>query len=321
MTTKIYKLAFPGSLHLGEGSLEDGGISLHADTLFSALAVEAVKSSGCETLVAFAKEGFLRLSDAHPYIGDTLFLPKPMMALRSNGQGQDPEVLLQNVSAQKKAFKKMKYIRAQDVDAFLAGTLKPDDTVKMLHSLGKSEVMSKAAVRTGGDAEPWHIGVFRFAKEAGLYFAATGSEDATALLEQLLDGLAKSGIGGKRSAGMGRFSWHSGAEADADVFTKRFGDGYERYLSISVALPKESEMDAAMVGAGYMLLRRGGFVGSDTYADGAPVRKNDIYVFAGGSVFQNRFEGDVYDVGGSGAHPVYRYAKPMFIGIGARRNV
>ena len=44
------------------------------------------------------------------------------------------------------------------------------------------------------------------------------------------------------------------------------------------------------------------------------LKKHDFYVFAPGAVFENRFEGDVFDVSIHGAHPVYRYAKPMFIG-------
>ena len=44
-------------------------------------------------------------------------------------------------------------------------------------------------------------------------------------------------------------------------------------------------------------------------------RKRDLYVFAAGSCFKNEFEGDIYDVTNGGSHPVYRYAKPLFMGV------
>ena len=40
-----------------------------------------------------------------------------------------------------------------------------------------------------------------------------------------------------------------------------------------------------------------------------------MYVFAAGSCFKNEFEGDIYDVTNGGSHPVYRYAKPLFMGV------
>ena len=62
------------------------------------------------------------------------------------------------------------------------------------------------------------------------------------------------------------------------------------------------------------MIRRGGFVASESYAKEF-VKKRDIYAFKAGSCFGKRFEGDVFDVSVSGAHPVYRYLKPMFIGV------
>ena len=44
-------------------------------------------------------------------------------------------------------------------------------------------------------------------------------------------------------------------------------------------------------------------------------RKNDLYVFSAGSTFTKDFSGDVYDVSNNGRHSVYRYAKPMLMGV------
>jgi CRISPR-associated protein Csm4 len=44
-------------------------------------------------------------------------------------------------------------------------------------------------------------------------------------------------------------------------------------------------------------------------------KKRDFYSFAAGSVFQNKFEGDIFDVSIKGNHPVWRYAKPLFMAV------
>ena len=71
-------------------------------------------------------------------------------------------------------------------------------------------------------------------------------------------------------------------------------------------------MAPALAGATYRLVRRGGFVASATYA-GSPLRKRDIYKLAAGSVFTTAFDGVLADVANGGAHPVYSYAKPIFL--------
>ena len=56
------------------------------------------------------------------------------------------------------------------------------------------------------------------------------------------------------------------------------------------------------------------FVASSDYAEEWR-KKKDLYVFTAGSCFVNCFAGDIYDVSEGGKHPVYRYAKPIFMGV------
>lgn len=72
-------------------------------------------------------------------------------------------------------------------------------------------------------------------------------------------------------------------------------------------------MDAAMEHACCQVVRRGGFVQPGAVANGAR-KKQTQYFLAAGAVLGRRFSGDLYDVGG-GAAPVYRYGKPMFLGV------
>ena len=72
--------------------------------------------------------------------------------------------------------------------------------------------------------------------------------------------------------------------------------------------------EAALEQAHYLLVKRSGFVASETYAK-EQLRKRDLYVMQAGSCFRTRFEGDVYDVSDGGSHPVYRYAKPLLMEV------
>jgi CRISPR-associated protein Csm4 len=122
-------------------------------------------------------------------------------------------------------------------------------------------------------------------------------------------------IGGERTSGYGSFTL---SQVDAGQLPRLVGAGdaslAARFMSLTTALPSDAELDAALAGATYRLVRRSGFVASATYAD-TPLRKRDIYKLAAGSMFTSRFTGLVADVSNEGAHPVWSYAKPLFLPI------
>ena len=59
--------------------------------------------------------------------------------------------------------------------------------------------------------------------------------------------------------------------------------------------------------------KRSGYVASENYAD--EWKRKRIYMFFQRDRFEQRFEGDIYDVSDNGKHPVYRYAKALFLGV------
>jgi CRISPR-associated protein Csm4 len=323
MEYTIFKLKFTGLLHAGVSSLEDSGFSICADTLFSALAIEALKSGGTEPLERLrdsVRTGKLIFSDTFPCIGDEYFVRKPVFrkadyaqSERESGKG----------STEKKKFKKLQYIPIGAIDAYFAGDFTPDDTLSKFSSrFGRSAVHTKAAVRFEDETLPYRVGVFGFEKDAGLYVIVGGAQGEIAFFEELMRGLAKCGIGGKRSAGMGKFELSRG-ELDANTAMRlaapSSGDGesetpFKRYMTLNLSLPRDEELDFVIEDAFFSVVKRSGFVYSETYAD-TPLRKNDMYVFDAGSVFSKKFAGDVYDVSNRGAHPVYRCAKPLFLGV------
>ena len=82
----MFRLSFPYGVHFGDGNLDSSNMTFHADTLFSALFIEAVKSGEqvAQQLLENTKKGNVVLSDAFPYIGDTYYLPKPLVYIQRN---------------------------------------------------------------------------------------------------------------------------------------------------------------------------------------------------------------------------------------------
>lgn len=307
MNYRLYKLAFPGAVHFGKRNLSEGECSCCADTLFSALCQEAQKIGGhaMEELYRYAKEGRLLFSDLFPYMGDDCYIPKPMRRIEVAERSGDSVV--------KKAFKKLKYIPMDQLSRYLNGTYDVLHAAS-LSDLGHFEMKTAVSLRGEAEPAPYRVGVYSYKQGNGLYLIVGYQEEsAWKLAEDLLERLSFSGIGGKRSSGLGRFELLFG-KLPEDFCRRLTADG-ARYMSLSVSLPRGEELEEALQDAEYLLGKRSGFVASERYAP-EQTRKKDLYVFQAGSCFSARFQGDVYDVsGGGGAHPVYRYAKPMLMEV------
>ncbi len=306
MEYDIFKLKFPYGIHIGDRSLENSHNSFLADTLFSALCIEAIKE-GKETferLLQYAKAGELLISDAFPFLGDELFLPKPYIRIKDNSDG---------TSTLKKQYKKMNYVAMSKWDEYLAGSLNPNDEIALEKKIGWYKTETHCAIRGLDETKPYRIGSYVFSDQAGLYIIyGYDNEDAKDLFYNLLDKLSFSGIGGKRSSGLGRFEIYTGKMSE-DI-KNRLETGNEAFISLSVSLPKDDEISDVMPDARYMLEKRSGFVESVSYSD-RYMRKKDLFMFAAGSFFTKKYTGDIYDVSAGGNHPVYRYGKPIFLGV------
>jgi CRISPR-associated protein Csm4 len=310
MNYKIYKLAFSGAVHFGKKSLDDAEYTFCADTLFSALSQEAVKDGTevLEKLYQFCVEGKLLFSDAFPYIVDTCFLPKPMTHIESDTEKGDSSV--------KKAYKKLQYIPAKDLAVYLSGKYDALQAPDLGHDLGTADIKVSASIRGEEETKPYRVGTYYFKEGNGLYIIVGYSEDKVLqFAEDLLDRLSYSGIGGKRASGMGRFTLYPG-KMPQEIQQRLAGAG-SKYMTLSVSLPRTDEIETVLEQAEYLLTKRSGFVGSETYSE-TQMRKRDLYVLKAGACVRNKYNGDIYDVSDhAGMHPVYRYAKPMFMEVDA----
>lgn len=307
MAYKVYKLKFTTGVHFGRRTLEDAECTLGADTLFSALCHEFVKQGVLDDFLEKAKMGKIKLSDAFPYIGQTYYLPKPMWHVKAQNEKGDSVI--------KKAYKSLKYIPAEQFTNYMCGEMDVREEVRRFQNeLGTSCLKVSASVRGEIETKPYHVGVYYFKEDCGLYFIVYYEEETDLwMLEECLEVLAFTGIGGRRNAGLGRFELHFG-KLPADILQKLDSVTGKIHMNLSVSLPKEEELDAAMEHARFSLVKRSGFVASATYGD-TQMRKKDLYMMKAGSCFENTYQGDIYDVSVYGRHPVYRYGKPLFLEV------
>ena len=304
MKYAVYKLSFKAGVHLGSGALSSNGISFLADSLFSALYIEALKLNKAAEFYRTVDEGRLLFSDAFPYVENKYYLPKPMLYIEPKDKGS---------SALKKAYKKLKYIPAELMNAYIEGNV--DIAECTMKGLGaEAEQVMTAVDRAGGDAEPFNVGVYYFNKGCGLYVISAYEEDEDKeLFEEIMESLSYTGIGGKKSAGKGSFEflYAKGTDSLLELLRQKTG----RCMLLSTALPKDDELEEAISGASYLLQKRSGFVYSAEFTD-TMVKKDDLYTMQAGSCFDRPFKGGIYDVsGGRGTHAVYRYAKSLFMEV------
>ena len=298
MKYKIYRLKFPYGVHFGGNSLDESKVTFSADTLFSALYQEAISNSmtTAQEFYESVRDNRLLFSDAFPYIGETNYLPKPMLRITKGEQEGDSVV--------KKAYKKLKYIPIDQMGTYINGDLDPQKESLQLKKLGMRTLKTSAAIHGCEETIPYHVGVYYYNDGSGLYIiAGFESEKEENLFSGLFKALSFSGIGGKRRSGFGRYE----IERIEDVSLPKHG---KSYMTLSISLPGESEMDV-LQNANYQVIKRSGFVGSETYSYEYR-KKKDLFMLSAGSCFPATYHGDIYDVSNGGKHAVYRYGKPVF---------
>lgn len=315
MNYKIYQLNFTSPLHLGNGKLSDHEYHLYADTLFSAMCIEARQSFGMnelDTLVEAVKNNKLRISDGMPFYSgddDIYMIPKPMVQIET-------DEIDYNL---KKKYKKLKYIDITKVDEFVRG--KMDLSIEDIQkNIGIADFRNLVSVHEEEDAEPYKVGTYTFNQGYGLYIIIGYEDDEIKyLVEDILVGLECSGIGGKRNIGLGRFNLKNPPNTKnmLDSLNLTLRDNLKtdkKLISLSISLPNDDELEKVIDKAAYTLVKRSGFT-DGSFSAGNLIRKNDFYAIAAGAVFEKGFEGVLKNVVKDYVHPVYKYAKPIFMEV------
>lgn len=299
-----YKLSFHTGVHFGDGILSHSRQNFCADTLFSALCIEALRlgPDGMERLYEAARAGRLLFSDGFPFVGEALYVPKPLLSVEHKSED----------IADRKKWKKLSYIPIEKIGEFLSGGMDIERVTEKTGSLGKEEVRQLVSLQNEEKSEPYSVGVYHFFQGNGLYFIlGYESEDDRRFVGELVRSLGVQGFGGKVSSGLGKFLAEE-RELPAGIAERMSGTG--RLMALTTSLPRQAELGVVLAEAAYLLSKRSGFIQSDRYADEL-VKKRDMYFLRAGSVVYHRYEGDVYTVGTKGRHPVWRYGKPILMEV------
>lgn len=337
------------SFHFGRQGigLEEAAESLPSDSLFAALVTQAALLEGGDPEAAYAP-AFLRpflagappflVSSLAPRLGDLPLLPRPMLPLAGMDEAQRERI--------GKGFKTLRYLSPALFAAIAAGRSLPPEPLIMqdgrvwLHPaeaanlpepwrrgsreseaawrrrlgatpIWRLEEIPRVTVDRAGSASAYYeVGRVTFAPGAGLALLARFADPAArGLFERLLDLLAASGLGGRRSSGYGAFRWEARGDLALDL-----GPPGSRAVLLSRYLPRDDELETLRgERAAYNLIRVGGWF----YSPGWPARRRQqVLMVAEGSVLDLRggpARGRLVDarpaearVQGQPPHPVYR---------------
>lgn len=329
-TYLLLPLRFLSSVHFGDasggGGLDALQLTCKVDTFFSALCCEAARQGkeALSRLVEKAESGAIAFSDLLPWYkrnGDyEWYIPKPMLLIPGKEQEeQNLQEVREHASFRKKA-KKRAFIRASDLSLYIDdcryGTSSLEDEPDFGASLSQMHF-------NGRERVPYSVGSYFFSPHAGLYVVIRleKKEDMN-WLSLLIHLTGLSGIGGRKSSGMGRFTEempylilhgteeNEDTEAMYDLLTDTKAD---KQMSLCSVLPKKEEIEAAAKGSG-LWLKRSGLSWSEGME--VPSKMHTIYMMAAGSCFSHRLIGRMADVSTPAVpHPVYRYGKGLYVGV------
>jgi len=311
MRYSLYRLEFTTGLHIGVDrggqSLDDGRMTIHSDTLFSAMCCECAKRGDIDRLYGLFSEGKITVSDCLPYKNGDYYFPRPVLHTGKSDREGRPEA--------RKALKSVEYIPVSVFDAFLKDYAKKEvDADRLKYDFGGLISHTRVAVKGQPQPMPYQVAFWRFAPGCGLYVIVRYEDESSlSFFEEVLNALGLSGIGGKQSSGLGKFNVVKAPLPDKmEELLEDVEADY--HMLLGTALPEEEELDEVLSGSWYATLRRGGFVRSETYSV-TQLKKRTIYMLAPGSCMKRRFDGGMFDLSDGGTHPVWRCGKTLFAGV------
>lgn len=321
MSLWCVRLFFTERVHFGNlgVGLESVEAVLHSDSLYSALCHAWSTRFGADDLTTlinrFHHDPPFFFSSAFPFLNETFFLPKPMIA----PPGFEQEVIRQQYG---KEVKETEYLTREHFAAWGQGRpfsfAELAKTTELLSQIYYKTLIPRVALgRENNRSELFHVGVLRFATTGGLYFLLRLFDEA--LLPQLRAAFAllgEMGLGGERAYGLGRFTAQIDRAGSAWDFLEN--ENGPRLLTLALFCPPTSDLDFIDENCSYGLVERRGWIHSPfTYQQ---LKRKTVVMFTVGSVFSHPLKGQVFDVTpaawtAASSHPIYRFALPFFIRV------
>jgi len=300
---RLVKLRFTSPLHIGQAGLglEESSFVIHSDTLYSCI---------FHTWFCLFNEPmpFISLSSAFPYVGETLYFPKPFLPL----PGFNNELALKYG----KSFKKMRFVAYEHFVRWIKGISLDFD--KMLDDNSELERIMRFSIRPQvaldrltASSKLYFVGetYFDIRQNAGLFFIVDLADVNWEKLKQVIIFMGEEGIGGRKSSGYGHFE-----PTFVNGFIIDEIDKPDAYLTLSLVCPaSDDEVRENLIA--YQLIERTGWLESKQKNYG--IRHQRLMMLEEGSIFKKAPLGKIVDVAPPGfdAHPVYRYGKAFNVGV------
>lgn len=318
----IFKLKNLTPLHVGTGqeNYDFSANDLSSDEISSALAAIKAQHGDADSIDAFLRA--FSISSAFPFIGDMLFLPRPIGHLNICISGMEEHQY-------RKELKKIKYVELSIWQKLIGGQQVTIDHAQLykeyLMPLSDSpkecpsvkQVVQRVGVnRDYQDTVPFFFEWQYFSASAGLFFIVDADTEVTKELLLLASLLGESGIGTDKSVGGGKFDVECGTIEIADIHNAT------STMLLSSFIPTEEDFShLQLANSIYSLIYRNGFIAGSTEEQFRHLRKKSIYMFNVGSVFNtlHGLEGKIVnlrpDWNDDTLHPVYRSGKPFTVKI------
>ncbi|HMH52301.1 MAG TPA: type III-A CRISPR-associated RAMP protein Csm4 [Candidatus Acidoferrum sp.] len=327
-TFVAYRLSPRGPFRFGERGigLEETAGFPRSDTLFSAIVSAWRLMEGPqrteERLAAFPAEDRpdadppFAISSAFPYAGAVRLLPRPLVRF---GRGDSFAKAQKDVAfvswARMEDLMRSEILDEPHVDDLRQGGvvwIHPADIGAMsamsgsdLWAAGESATIPRVTIDRATSASALYFqGQVWFAAGCGLYFLARfrgdHAEEFQGYVEGALEMLGMEGLGGRRSAGLGRFE-----VSDPEDVTLSIPRDAGTALLLGLYHPTLREVtDGILDGARYRLITRRGWIASP---DDNRQRRKSVRMMCEGSLLRRPPVGQLASVAPDGfPHPVYR---------------
>ena len=324
MITLVYKLKFDTPVHFGAvelgGKLEAVNFCYSSDTLYSALCCELAGGKIFSDFINAFAQGRILLSDLLPYTGGNFYLPKPILSEQIEKRIQHaPLDEVRKQFTQRKKLKKLEYLRASNLKKYF-DALESGANFFESADFGLFGLTQKVSCRNE-EPLPYYVSEFYFNKDSGLYFIAQFDyEKIFDTFSNVLSSLGLSGIGGKRSSGLGKFHIidkinlnKTCANEDLKAVQKMLvAENSNWQMCISSILPAAEDIPI-LKNSYYRLKKRGGFVtNSGVNYD---KKKNSVYMLGAGSCLPKRIEGRNVILDKIDGKEIFRFGKGIFVGL------
>ena len=319
MNIFAYKLKFLTPVHFGAaelgGKLEAINFCYSSDTLFSALCCELAGSEFFSKFVDAVAQGKILLSDLLPYTEEKFYLPKPLLSEKKIEHAPLEEVRRQ--FTQRKKQKKMEYLRAANLKKYLA-SLNGGEFFIESANFGVEGLTQKVSCRAE-EPLPYYVSEFSFNESSGLYLIAMfDDKNFSDTFAEILKLLGLSGIGGKRSSGLGKFNLAEKinlnlpcANEDLNAVQKMLAAENSNWqMTISSVLPTAEDIPL-LKNSYYKLKKRGGFVTGGDFDK----KKNSVYMIGAGSCLPKKIEGCNVVLNKIDGVEIFRFGRGIFVGL------